>query len=95
MWLEEIRGPGRLEKLGVVADLEIESGQVGEIQPVDIVAKCPAPRAAGPYPVSRAAHRYVAVVRTGQDLVDRKAARHEYARRIRRLARDHPARWRR
>ena len=56
---------------------------------MDVVAERPSLRAGGPDAIADAAHRHVAVIRAGQDLVDRSAARGEDVarQRLRRRAR--------
>ena len=74
-----IRGAVRHEAAVLVADLQVERLQVGEIQPVDVVGERPALGAGRPDAIAHAAHRHVAIVGASQHLVDRAPARGEHA----------------
>ena len=56
----------------LVADLEVEGPQIGQVEPLDVVAERPSLGARGPDAIARATHRNVAVERARQDLVDRE-----------------------
>ena len=83
-----IGGPGGLEQAVIVANFDVEGGQAGEVEPVDVVVEGPPLRATGPDAAAGTSHGDVAVVGTRQNVVYRVTACRKDAWESRSLRRD-------